>query len=62
MGEGACKLTELSQTPNTATSRVPLWSLAWGWVGESGSETAGEKVRGREGNSPDRQLRSLSVC
>ena len=24
----------------------------------SGSQTAGDKVRGREGNSPDRQLRS----
>jgi hypothetical protein len=25
-----------------------------------GSETAGDKLRGREGNSPDRQLRSLN--
>ena len=25
-----------------------------------GSQTAGDKVRGREGNSPDRRLRSLS--
>ena len=24
-----------------------------------GSQTAGDKVRGREGNNPDRQLRSL---
>ena len=26
-----------------------------------GSQTAGDKFRGREGNSPDRQLRPLSV-
>ena len=25
----------------------------------TGSETAGAKIRGREGNNPDRQLRSL---
>ncbi len=28
----------------------------------SGSEAAGAKVRGREGNNPDYQLRSLIVC
>ncbi len=27
-----------------------------------GSETAGDKVRRREGNSPDRQLRSLNAA
>ena len=27
-----------------------------------GSQTAGDKVRSREGNSPDRQLRSLNLC
>ena len=27
-----------------------------------GSESAGDKIRGREGNNPDRQLRSRSVC
>ena len=27
-----------------------------------GSETASDKVRSREGNSPDRQLRSLSLA
>ena len=37
--------TKFNQTPNTNTS-------------DRGSETTGEKVRGREGNSPDRQLRS----
>ena len=26
---------------------------------EHGSETTGAKIRGREGNSPERQLRSL---
>ena len=29
--------------------------------GERGSETAGDKLRSREGNSPDHHLRSLSV-
>ena len=29
--------------------------------GERGSETAGDKLRGREGNSPDRRLRPLSA-
>lgn len=27
-----------------------------------GSQTAGAKLRGRKGNSPDRRLRSLNVC
>ena len=27
-----------------------------------GSETAGDKLRSREGNSPDRQLRSLNYA
>jgi hypothetical protein len=27
-----------------------------------GSETTGEKVRGREGKNPDRQLRSRRAC
>ena len=27
-----------------------------------GSESAGDKLRCRKGNSPDRRLRSLSVC
>ena len=30
--------------------------------GERGSETAGDKLRRREGNSPDRRLRPLRVC
>jgi len=29
---------------------------------DPGSQTAGDKVRGREGKSPDRQLRSLNAC
>ena len=47
-GLGAYKLTDLSQTPNAVTL-------------ESRSETAGDKLRSREGNSPDRQLRPLNV-
>ena len=49
MGEGPDKLTEVNQTPNAGTS-------------VRGSETAGDKLRGREGNSPDHRLRPLSVC
>ena len=45
-GLGGEKLTKLNQTPNA----VAL---------EPGSETAGDKLRSREGNSPDHQLRSL---
>ena len=29
---------------------------------DHGSETTGEKFRGREGNSPDRQLRPQRLC
>lgn len=47
-GLGGIPLTEPNQTPNT----IGL---------EHGSETAGEKVRSREGKSPDRRLRSRSV-
>ena len=46
---GARKCVVLNQTPNTV-------------VLEYGSETAGDKLRRREGNSPDHQLRPLSVC
>jgi hypothetical protein len=45
LAKGAYKLTDVRQTPNASTS-------------QRGSETAGDKLRGREGNSPDRQLRS----
>ena len=48
MGKGADKLTDPSQTPN-------LNAL------ERGSQTVGDKLHGRKGNSPDRQLRPLSV-
>ena len=41
--------TNSSQTPNT----VDVYS---------GSESAGDKLRRREGDSPDRRLRSRSVC
>ena len=47
-GRWALWVTDVSQTPNAI--RV-----------ERGSETAGDKLRGREGNSPDRRLRPLSV-
>ena len=49
MADGPHRVTEVSQTPNAAK-----------W--ERGSETAGDKLRRREGNSPDRRLRPLSVC
>jgi hypothetical protein len=48
MGDGPSRVTELNQTPNAETS-------------ENGSETAGDKLRRREGNSPDLQLRPLKV-
>ncbi len=48
MANGPYKVTDVSQTPNAI-------------VLERGSETAGDKVRSREGNSPDRRLRPLSV-
>ena len=44
---GAYKLTNFRQTPNADTLK-------------HGSETVGDKLHGREGNSPDRQLRSLN--
>ena len=49
MADGPDKVTDVRQTPNA------------GQV-ERGSETAGDKLRSREGNSPDHQLRPLSVC
>ncbi len=45
MGTGPYKVTNPSQTPNTITP-------------EPGSETMGDELHGRKGNSPDRQLRS----
>ena len=45
---GGTKLTKLNQTTNA----IAL---------DPGSETAGAKLRRREGNNPDRQLRSLSL-
>jgi hypothetical protein len=47
-GLGGKKLTKLNQTTNGVTL-------------EPGSETVGDKLHRREGNSPDHQLRSLSV-
>jgi hypothetical protein len=47
-GLGGKKLTNSNQTTNA----IKL---------EPGSETVGDKLHGREGNSPDHQLRSLSA-
>jgi hypothetical protein len=49
MADGPYKVTDVSQTPNAGKS-------------ERGSETVGDKLHGREGNSPDHRLRPLSVC
>ena len=45
---GPSRVTEISQTPNTPEC-------------ERGSETVGEKLHRREGNSPEHRLRPLSV-
>ena len=47
MADGPDQVTDVSQTPNAGKS-------------ERSSETAGDKLRSREGNSPDHQLRPLS--
>ncbi|GAA2203748.1 hypothetical protein GCM10009849_37110 [Sinomonas flava] len=49
MADGPYKVTDVSQTPNAGK-----------W--ERSSETAGDKLRSREGNSPDHRLRPPSVC
>ena len=49
MADGPHRVTDVSQTPNAS------YVLR-------GSETAGDKLRSREGNSPDHRLRPLSVC
>ena len=49
MADGPYKVTDVSQTPNASKS-------------ERGSESVGDKLHGREGNNPDQQLRSQSVC
>ncbi len=43
------KARVVNQTPNARTLK-------------RGSQTAGAKLRGREGKSPDRRLRSLNLC
>ena len=48
MVEGPYKVTDISQTPNAGKCK-------------RGSETAGDKLRRQEGNSPDHRLRPLSV-
>ncbi len=47
-GLGGKKLTNSNQTSNAIKLK-------------SGSETVGDKLHSREGNSPDHQLRSLSA-
>ena len=47
MDEGPHRVTDSNQTPNAAKML-------------RGSETVGAKLHCREGNSPDRRLRSLS--
>ena len=47
IADGPDQVTDVSQTPNAGKS-------------ERSSETAGDKLRSREGNSPDHQLRPLS--
>ena len=49
IADGPYKVTDVNQTPNAGKFK-------------RGSETAGDKLRSREGNSPDHQLRPLSVC
>ena len=49
MADGPYKVTDVSQTPNADKS-------------ERSSETVGDKLHSREGNSPDHRLRPLSVC
>ena len=49
MARGTCSLTKPWQTPNTSES-------------EHGRQSSGANVRGREGNNPDRQLRSLKLA
>ena len=44
MADGPHKVTDVSQTPNAGKS-------------ERSSETVGDKLHGREDNSPDRQPR-----
>ncbi len=48
-GQGGETLTNSNQTVNAINP-------------EPGSETVGDKLHSREGNSPDHQLRSLRAC
>ena len=49
MANGPHRVTDVSQTPNASKL-------------ERSSETVGDKLHGREGNSPECRLRPLSVC
>ena len=48
-GDQRAKAQVANQTPNAGTYKRR-------------SQTAGAKLRGREGKSPDRRLRSLNFC
>ena len=48
MDSGPYKVTKSNQTPNAGKL-------------ELGSQTAGDKLRGRKGNSPDHRLRSQNI-
>ena len=49
MARGPYRITKPLQTPNTNKYN-------------HGRQTTGDNVRGREGNNPDRQLRSLNIA
>ena len=49
IADGPDQVTDVSQTPNAGKS-------------ERSSETVGDKLHSREGNSPEHRLRPPSVC
>jgi hypothetical protein len=53
-GRALKRLGAHTRVPNLIKLRIP-------WVSQHGSQTVGDKLRSREGNSPDRQLRSLNT-
>ena len=57
MKRWAYQATAFNQTPNTMTKAPRAIRRPW-VTNYLGSQTAGDKLRGRKGNSPDRRLRS----
>ena len=51
------ELNGLGGTPAYRIQPIFEWHAV-----KSGSQTAGDKIRSREGNNPDRQLRSQNTC